>query len=305
VDVPPPAPDEAQVRHTAIGLNYIDVYDRSGLYEQPMPAGLGREAAGVIVGVGRKVRGFRAGDRVAYVHSTPGSYSELRNVPAARLVKIPKSVSDEHAAVLMLKGTTACYLLRHTYRVRRGDVVVVHAAAGGVGLMLCQWGKALGATIVGVVGSEEKAKLAKRNGARHVLIRGRDDLVASVRKIGKGEGAHVVYDAVGKDTFTESLDCLRRRGMLVLYGSASGPVPPFSPAELVKRGSLYLTRPTLYDYTSTRAEVEGIAREVFGAVKKKWLKVQVNQRYTLADAAQAHRDLEARKTTGASVILPV
>jgi NADPH2:quinone reductase len=305
VGVPPPAPDEAQVRHTAIGLNYIDVYDRSGLYEQPMPAGLGREAAGVIVGVGRKVRGFRAGDRVAYVHSTPGSYSELRNVPAARLVKIPKSVSDEHAAVLMLKGTTACYLLRHTYRVRRGDVVVVHAAAGGVGLMLCQWGKALGATIVGVVGSEEKAKLAKRNGARHVLIRGRDDLVASVRKIGKGEGAHVVYDAVGKDTFTESLDCLRRRGMLVLYGSASGPVPPFSPAELVKRGSLYLTRPTLYDYTSTRAEVEGIAREVFGAVKKKWLKVQVNQRYTLADAAQAHRDLEARKTTGASVILPV
>ena len=304
VDVAPPAPDEAQIRHTAIGLNYIDVYDRSGLYAQQMPAGLGREAAGVIVSAGRKVRGFRAGDRVAYVHSIPGSYSELRNVPAARLVKVPKGVSDEHAAVLMLKGTTACYLLRHTYRVRRGDVVVVHAAAGGVGLMLCQWGKALGATIVGVVGSEEKAKLAKRNGARHVLIRGRDDLVASVRKIGKGEGAHVVYDAVGKDTFMESLDCLRRRGMLVLYGSASGPVPPFSPAELVKRGSLYLTRPTLYDYTSTRAEVEGIAREVFGAVKKKWLRVQVNQRYTLADAAQAHRDLEARKTTGASVILP-
>jgi NADPH2:quinone reductase len=304
VDVPAPAPDEAQVRHTAIGLNYIDVYDRSGLYAQPMPAGLGREAAGVIVRVGRKVRGFRAGERVAYVHSTPGSYSELRNVPAERLVKIPRGVSDEHAAVLMLKGTTACYLLRHTYRVRRGDVVVVHAAAGGVGLMLCQWGKALGATIVGVVGSEEKAKLAKRNGARHVLIRGRDDLVASVRKLGKGEGAHVVYDGVGKDTFTESLDCLRRRGMLVLYGSASGPVPPFSPAELVKRGSLYLTRPTLYDYTSTRAEVEGIAREVFGAVKKKWLKVQVNQRYRLADAAQAHRDLEARRTTGASVILP-
>jgi NADPH:quinone reductase len=304
VDVAPPAADEAQVRHTAIGLNYIDVYDRSGLYAQEMPTGLGREAAGVIVSIGRKVRGFRAGDRVAYVHSTPGSYSELRNVPAGRLVKIPKGVSDEHAAVLMLKGTTACYLLRHTYRVRRSDIVVVHAAAGGVGLLLCQWGRALGATIVGVVGSEEKAKLAKANGARHVLIRGRDDLVASVRKIGKGEGAHVVYDAVGKDTFTESLDCLRRRGMLVLYGSASGPVPPFSPAELVKRGSLYLTRPTLYDYTSTRAEVDGIAREVFGAVKKKWLKVQVRQRYALADAAQAHRDLEARKTTGASVILP-
>jgi NADPH2:quinone reductase len=304
VDVPPPAPDEAQVRHTAIGLNYIDVYDRSGLYAQQMPAGLGREAAGVITSVGKKVRGFRAGDRVAYVHSTPGSYSDTRNVPAARLVKIPKGVSDEHAAVLMLKGTTACYLLRHTYRVRKGDLVLVHAAAGGVGSMLCQWGNALGATIVGVVGSEEKARLAKRNGARHVLIRGRDDLVASVRKLGKGEGAHVVYDAVGKDTFTESLDCLRRRGMMVLYGSSSGPVPPVSPAELVKRGSLYLTRPTLYDYTATRAEVEAIAREVFGAAKKKWLKVQINQRYALTDAAQAHRDLEARKTTGASVILP-
>ncbi|MBC8025507.1 MAG: quinone oxidoreductase [Steroidobacteraceae bacterium] len=304
IDVAAPAADEGQVRHTAIGLNYIDVYDRSGLYAQPMPTGLGREAAGVITVVGKKVRGFRTGDRVAYVHSAPGSYSEIRNVPAARLVKIPKGVSDEHAAVLMLKGTTACYLLRHTYRVQKGEVVVVHAAAGGVGLMLCQWGKALGATIIGVVGSEEKAALAKKNGARHVLIRGRDDVVACVRKISKGAGAHVVYDAVGKDTFTESLDCLRRRGILVLYGSASGPVPPFSPAELVKRGSLYITRPTLYDYTATRAEVESIAREVFGAVKKKWLKVDVRQRYKLADAAQAHRDLEARKTTGASIILP-
>lgn len=304
VDVAAPAAEEAQVRHTAIGLNYIDVYDRSGLYAQQMPAGLGREAAGVITAVGKKVRGFRAGDRVAYVHSTPGSYSDLRNVPAARLVKIPKGVSDEHAAVLMLKGTTACYLLRHTYRVQKGDVVVVHAAAGGVGLMLCQWGKALGSTIIGVVGSEEKAALAKKNGARHVLIRGRDDVVASVRKISKGAGAHVVYDAVGKDTFTESLDCLRRRGILVLYGSASGPVPPFSPAELVKRGSLYLTRPTLYDYTASRGDLESIAREVFGAVKKKWLKIEVRQRYKLADAAQAHRDLEARKTTGASIILP-
>ncbi len=304
VDVAAPAADEAQVRHTAIGLNYIDVYDRSGLYAQQMPAGLGREAAGVITAVGKKVRGFRVGDRVAYVHSTPGSYSELRNVPAARLVKIPKGVSDEHAAVLMLKGTTACYLLRHTYRVRKGDVVVVHAAAGGVGLMLCQWGKALGATIIGVVGSQEKAALAKKNGARHVLIRGRDDVVACVRKISKGAGAHVVYDAVGKDTFTESLDCLRRRGILVLYGSASGPVPPFSPAELVKRGSLYLTRPTLYDYTVSRGDLESLAREVFGAVKKKWLKIEVRQRYKLAEAAQAHRDLEARKTTGASIILP-
>jgi NADPH:quinone reductase-like Zn-dependent oxidoreductase len=303
-DVPSPAADEVQVRHTAIGLNYIDVYDRTGLYAQPLPAGLGREAAGVVTALGRKARGFRVGDRVAYVHSSPGSYAQLRNVPAARLVKIPRGVSDEQAAVLMLKGTTACYLLRHTYRVARGEVIVVHAAAGGVGSLLCQWGKALGAVVVGVVGSDEKAKLAKKNGAKHVLVRGRDDVIAAVKKVSKGAGAHVVYDAVGKDTFTESLDCLRRRGMLVIYGSASGPVPPFSPAELVKRGSLFVTRPTLYDYTATRAELEGISREVFGAAKKKWIRVQIHQRYALADAAQAHRDLEARKTTGSSIIVP-
>jgi NADPH:quinone reductase len=304
VAVGAPAPEEAQIRHTAIGLNYIDVYDRTGLYAQPLPAGLGREGAGVITALGRKVRGFRVGDRVAYVHSTPGSYCESRNVPAARLVKIPAGVSDEQAAVLMLKGTTACYLLRHTYRVAKGDVIVVHAAAGGVGTLLCQWGKALGAVVIGVVGSAEKAKLAKRNGAKHVVVRGRDDLVATVRKVTKGTGAPVVYDAVGKDTFMESLDCLRRRGLMVLYGSASGPVPPVSPAELVKRGSLFLTRPTLYDYTATRAELDGIAREIFTAVKKKWLRVSIDQRYELADVAQAHRDLESRRTTGASIILP-
>jgi NADPH2:quinone reductase len=206
--------------------------------------------------------------------------------------------------VLMLKGTTACYLLRHTYRVAKGDVIVVHAAAGGVGTLLCQWGKALGAVVIGVVGSAEKAALAKKNGARHVVIRGRDDLVATVRRVTKDLGAHVVYDGVGKDTFVQSLDCLRRRGLMVLYGNASGPVPPFSPAELVKRGSLFLTRPTLYDYTATRAELDGIAREIFAAVKKKWLRVTIDRRYALADVARAHRDLEARQTTGASIILP-
>jgi NADPH2:quinone reductase len=219
-------------------------------------------------------------------------------------VKIPGGVSDEQAAVLMLKGMTACYLLRHTYRVKRGDVIVVHAAAGGVGLLLSQWGKALGAVVIGIVGSEEKARLAKRNGCKHVLVRGRDAVVESVRKLSKGAGAHVVYDAVGKDTFFESLDCLRKRGLMVSYGSASGPVPPFSTADLVKRGSLYVTRPTLFDYTAGRKDLESMARETFAMVKRKQVKIQIHQRYKLADAALAHRDLESRKTTGASVIVP-
>ena len=303
-EISEPGVGEVRVRHTAIGLNYIDVYDRSGLYAQNMPAGLGREAAGVVEAVGKKVRGFRAGDRVAYVHSVPGSYSELRNVPASRLVKIPAGISDQQAAVLMLKGLTACYLLRHTWRVKRGEVIVVHAAAGGVGLLLSQWGRALGATVIGIVGNDEKAKLAKKNGCKHVLVRGRDDVAASVKKLTRGVGAQVVYDAVGKDTFFESLDCLRKRGLMVSYGSASGPVAPFSPAELVKRGSLYVTRPTLFDYTADRADLESLARETFAAVKKKWVKVRIHQRYKLADAAQAHRDLESRRTTGASVLLP-
>jgi NADPH:quinone reductase len=303
LEVPPPGEAEVQVRHTAIGLNFIDVYDRSGLYPQPLPAGIGREAAGFVTALGRKVRGFRIGERVAYVHSVPGSYCELRNVPVARLVKIPKAVSDEQAAVLMLKGMTACYLLRHTWHVRRGEFIVVHAAAGGVGLLLSQWGRALGAVVIGIVGSVEKAVLAKKNGCRHVLVRGRDPVVDSVRRLTKG-GAHVVYDAVGQDTFFESLDCLRRRGLLVSYGSSSGPVAPFSPAELVKRGSLYVTRPTLFDYTASRADLEAISRETFAAAKKKWIRVQIRQRYPLVEAAQAHRDLEARKTTGASIIVP-
>jgi NADPH:quinone reductase len=303
-EVSEPGVGEVRVRHTAIGLNYIDVYDRSGLYAQNMPAGLGREAAGVVEAVGKKVRGFHTGDRVAYVHSVPGSYSERRNVPASRLVKIPAGISDEQAAVLMLKGLTACYLLRHTWRVKRGEVIVVHAAAGGVGLLLSQWGRALGATVIGIVGNDEKAKLAKKNGCKHVLVRGRDDVAASVKKLTRGVGAQVVYDAVGKDTFFESLDCLRKRGLMVSYGSASGPVAPFSPAELVKRGSLYVTRPTLFDYTADRADLESLARETFAAVKKKWVKVRIHQRYKLADAAQAHRDLESRRTTGASVLLP-
>ena len=304
VEVGAPGAGEVQVRHTAIGLNYIDVYDRSGLYTKSLPAGIGREAAGVVTAVGKGVRGFRVGDRVGYVHSVPGTYSEVRNVPAGPLVKIPASVSDEQAAVLMLKGLTVCYLLRRTHRVKRGDIIVVHAAAGGLGVMLTQWARKLGAVVIGVVGSQEKVPLAKKNGCQHVLVRGKDEIAASVKKLSKGVGAHVVYDSVGKDTFIESLDCLRRRGLMVSFGNASGPVAPFPLTELVKRGSLFVTRPVLYDYSATRTELESLARETFAAVRKKWVKVQIHQRYKLADAVQAHRDLEARKTTGATVLLP-
>jgi len=304
VDAGVPAPGEVQVRHTAIGVNYIDVYDRSGVYPQVLPGGVGREAAGVITALGKKVRGLRLGQRVAYVVGVPGSYCEVRSVPAERVVKIPAGVSDEQAAVLMLKGLTACYLLRHTYRVSKGDVIVIHAAAGGVGTLLAQWGRALGAMTIGIVGSEDKAAAAKRNGCKHVLVRGQVPIAETVRKLSKGQGAQVVYDGVGKDTFIESLDCLRKRGLMVSYGNASGPVAPFSTAELVKRGSLFITRPTLFDYTAGRRDLESMARETFSALKKKWIRIGINQRYALDAAAQAHRDLESRKTTGASVILP-
>jgi NADPH2:quinone reductase len=303
MEVAVPGAGELQIRNTVIGLNYIDVYDRSGAYPQQMPAGLGREGAGVVAAVGPKVRGFRVGDRVAYVLKKPGSYSDVLNVPAELPVKIPAGISDEQAAVLMLKGMTACYLLRRTHRVRRGEFIVVHAAAGGVGLLLSQWGRALGATVIGIVGNEEKARLAKQHGCKHVLVRGRDAIAAAVKKLSKGLGAHVVYDAVGKDTFIESLDCLRKRGLLVSYGAASGPPAPFSVSELVKRGSLYVTRPTFYDYIAQRADLESMARETFSMVKKKAVRIKIHQRYKLDDVAQAHRDLEARKTTGASVIL--
>ncbi|MCW5573215.1 MAG: quinone oxidoreductase [Steroidobacteraceae bacterium] len=302
--VPPPAAGEVQVRHTAIGLNFIDVYDRTGLYPMPLPAVPGREAAGVIVGIGRKVKGFRVGDRIAYALSVPGAYSELRNVPAARIVKLPKAIRDEIAAAIMLKGLTAQYLLRRTHRVQKGEWILVHAAAGGVGLLLCQWGRVLGAKVIGVVGSEAKAKLAKQHGCHHVLLAGRDEIVAQVRALTKGAGVNVVYDSVGKDTFFESLDCLRPRGMMVSYGNASGPPPAFSPLELARRGSLYLTRPTLFNYITSPAELTAAARELFALVARKKLKVRVGQRYALADAAQAHRDLEARRTTGSTVLVP-
>lgn len=304
VDVGPPAPEEAQLRHTAIGLNFIDVYDRTGLYPAPLPSGLGREAAGVITAIGREVKGLRVGERVAYVLPKPGAYCEIRNVPAGQLVKVPKGVSDEQAAAIMLKGLTAHYLLRRTYRVASGDTILVHAAAGGVGLLLCQWAKALGATVIGVVGSEAKAQLARKNGCRHVVLSGRDDLVARIKDITRGQGVAVVYDSVGKDTFFQSLDCLRPLGMMVTFGNASGPVPAIAPLELSKRGSLFLTRPTLFHYIAKRAELEAAARQLFAAVKSKSVRVRIGQTYPLADAGQAHRDLEARRTTGSTVLLP-
>ncbi len=304
VEVAAPAPEEAQVRHTAVGLNFLEVYLRTGAYPAKLPSGLGNEAAGVITAVGRKARGFRVGERVAYVSNTPGSYSELRNLPASRLVKIPKDIPDETAAAVMLKGLTAHYLLRRTYRVKRGDTILVHAAAGGVGLILCQWAKALGATVIGVVSSDAKAQLARKHGCRHVLISGRDELVASVKQLTQGSGVAVVYDSVGKDTFMESLDCLRPLGMMVSYGNASGMPPAVSPLELSKRGSLFLTRPTLFSYIGTRKELDAASRELFAVLRKKVVKVRIGQRYPLAKAADAHRDLEARRTTGSSVLLP-
>src|SRR5487761_312923 len=305
-DLEPGKPErgEAQARHTAIGLNYIDVYDRTGLYPGELPSGLGREGAGVITALGRRVRGFRVGDRVAYVYTRPGAYSEVRNLPADRLVKVPRGIADEEAAALMPKGLTAHYLLRRTYRVARGEAILVHAAAGGVGLLLCQWAKALGAKVIGVVGSDPKAELARRNGCKHVLILGREPLAAAVRKLTKGEGVAVVYDSVGKDTFTDSLDCLRPLGMMVTYGNASGPPPAVSPLELSKRGSLFLTRPTLFNYIAPRQALDAAARELFAAVKSRAVRVRIGQTYPLADAAQAHRDLEDRRTTGSTVLVP-
>ncbi len=304
IDVGAPGPGELQIRQTAIGLNFIDVYDRTGLYPQALPSGLGREAAGVVTAVGPKVRGFRVGERVAYVLPTPGAYTDLRNVASDRLVKVPKGVSDAQAAAIMLKGLTAHYLLRRTYRVKRGDFILVHAAAGGVGLILCQWARALGARVIGVVGSEAKARLARRHGCAFVLISGKDDIVERVRKITRKAGVAVVYDSVGKDTFTLSLDCLRPLGTMVTFGNASGPVAPFSPLELSKRGSLFLTRPTLFHYIARRADLESAARELFAVVRSKKVKVRIGQTYPLAQAAQAHADLEARSTTGSTVLIP-
>jgi len=304
VDLPAPGPGEALVRQTAIGLNFIDIYERTGLYPGALPMGLGREAAGVVEAVGSGTKSLKPGDRVAYASGQPGAYADQRLLPADRLVKIPDGVSDRLAAAAMLKGMTAQFLLRRTFRVRAGSVAVVHAAAGGVGLIATQWARHLGATVIGVVGSEAKAAVAREHGCHEVLILGRDDLPARIRALTKGQGADVVYDSVGKDTFLPSLDSLRPLGMMVTYGNASGPVPPFQPLELAKRGSLFLTRPTLFHYIARRQDLERAARELFAVIGSGAVRIEVGQTYALRDVAQAHRELEGRRTVGSTVLLP-
>jgi NADPH2:quinone reductase len=305
-DVEPgaPGPREALIRHTAIGLNYIDTYVRSGLYPvSGLPCVLGMEGAGVVEAVGAEVTSCKPGDRVAYP-SPIGSYSERRLIPAERLVPLPDGITEQQAAAMMLKGMTAQYLVRRTYPVQKGDTILVHAAAGGVGLILCQWAKHLGATVIGLTSNEEKAALARAHGAAHTILYSQNEWVARVREITAGRGVPVVYDSVGKDTWAGSLDCLRPRGMMVSYGNASGAVPPFSPLILSSKGSLFLTRPSLAHYTATREELLATAGELFDVVRQGVVRIEINQTYPLREAAQAHRDLEGRKTTGSTVLLP-
>jgi NADPH2:quinone reductase len=304
VELGEPGEGHARVRHTAVGVNFIDTYHRSGLYPIPLPSGLGLEAAGVVEAVGPGVTVVRPGDRVAYAGGPPGSYSEARVMPADRLVLIPDDVTDQTAAAVMLKGMTAQYLIRRTYPVKPGETVLFHAAAGGVGLIACQWLKALGATVIGTVGSEEKAALARAHGCEHVIVSTREDVAGRVREITGGAGVPAVYDSVGRDTFLNSLDCLRPRGLMVSFGNASGKVAPFDIGILSQKGSLYLTRPTLATYTATRADLEATAREVFEVIREGKVKVEVRHTYPLADAAQVHRDLEGRRTVGSIVMIP-
>ena len=304
VEVGEPGPGQVRVRHAAVGLNFIDTYHRSGLYPLPLPSGIGLEAAGVIEAVGEGVTQFSAGDRVAYAGGPVGAYSEARCMPTAPLLKLPEAIDFRTGAAMMLQGLTSAYLLRKTYRVQPGDAVLIHAAAGGVGLIACQWAKALGATVIGTTSSEEKAALARAHGADHIIFYNREDVARRVREITGGEGVAVVYDGVGKDTFMGSLDSLRTRGMMVSFGNASGPVPPFDPLLLSQKGSIFITRPTLMHHTAKREELEELGGELFAMVTAGKVKIEVNQTYALKDAAQAHIDLEARKTTGSTVLLP-
>lgn len=298
-----PGPGEVRVRNTAIGLNYIDTYHRSGLYPMTLPLTLGSEGAGVVEAVGPRVKVFKVGDRVAYAQPI-GAYAELALRPVSRLVKIPSGIDDRTAAAMMLKGMTAWYLCRRTYRVKSGDTVVVHAAAGGVGQILSQWIKYLGGTVIGTVGSEDKVDLAKKAGCRHVIVTATEKISERVKAITRGRGVPVVYDGVGKDTFVDSLDCLSPLGLMVSFGNASGAVPPVNIGILAQKGSLFLTRPTLVNYTATPEDLATAARELFAVVKKGAVKIRINQTYPLREAAQAHRDLESRKTTGSTVLLP-
>jgi NADPH2:quinone reductase len=293
------------LRHTAIGLNYIDTYHRSGLYPvQSLPSGIGLEAAGVVERIGEGIADLKVGDRVAYATGPLGAYSQMRIFPADKLVKIPDGIDDKTAAAMMLKGLTAQYLLRRTYKVQPGDNVLIHAASGGVGMILTQWAKHLGATVIGTVGSPQKATVARAHGCDHTILYRIENFAARVRDFTGGKGVAVVYDGVGKDTFLGSLDCLTRLGMMVSFGNASGAVPLFDISLLNQKGSLYLTRPSLMGYTATREELVSMADELFDVVKSGAVKIEINQTYKLRDAVQAHRDLESRKTTGCTVLLP-
>ena len=304
VDVGDPGPGELRLRHTAVGLNFIDVYFRTGLYPAPAsPFVPGMEGAGEVVAVGSGVSGLKVGDRVAYA-PVLGAYAEERLIPAEKVVKIPEGVDDRTAAAMMLQGMTAEYLLRRTYEVKKGDTILFHAAAGGVGLIACQWAKHLGATVIGTVGNEEKAALAAAHGCDHPIIYSQEDFVARVKEITGGEGVPVVYDSVGKDTLMKSLDCLRPRGLLASFGQSSGSVDPFDIGLLAGKGSLYVTRPTLMTYAASRADLELSANALFDVVAKGAVKISVNQTFALADAAKAHEALEGRKTTGSTVLLP-
>lgn len=302
VQVPPPAPGEVQVRHKAVGLNYIDVYHRTGLYPLPLPSGIGLEGAGVVEAIGEGVTLVKPGDRVAYAGGPVGAYAELRNLPAERLLVLPDAIDFDTAAAMMLQGLTAQYLLRRTYKVQPGDTILIHAAAGGVGLIVCQWAKALGATVIGTVGSDAKADLARAHGCDHAINYNTENFTQRVREITGGEGVPVVYDSIGKDTFIGSLDCLRPLGMMVTFGNASGPVGPMDVSELAKRGGLFLTRPSLFPYTAKRSDLEAMGKDLFEVVGSGKVRISIHQRYALSDVAQAHRDLEARKTTGSTIL---
>jgi NADPH2:quinone reductase len=304
IELPPPGPGQVRVKHTAIGVNFIDTYHRSGLYPVSLPSGLGLEAAGVVDALGEGVSGLKVGDRVGYGTGPIGAYAEANNVPADRAVKLPDGISDEVAAAAMLKGMTAAYLLKRTFPVQRGQTIVFHSAAGGVGLIACQWARHLGVTVIGTVGSDDKVELARSHGCDHVLNTRKEDWPKRVREITGGAGVPVVYDSVGKETWSGSLDCLAVRGMMVSFGNSSGAVPAFEPGILSAKGSLYLTRPTLFHYTRTSEELQKTADDLFEVIVSGAVKIAVNQRFRLADAAAAHEALHSRATTGATVLLP-
>ena len=305
VEVGAPGPGEIRIRHHAVGLNYIDVYFRTGLYPAPsLPFSPGMEGAGVVEAVGEDVDSLVAGDRVAYAAPPVGAYAEVRLMPAEKVVKIPAGVDSRQAAAMMLQGMTVEYLLRRTYPVRSGDTILIHAAAGGVGLIACQWAKHLGATVIGTVGSDEKAELARAHGCDHPIVYSRENFTERVREITGGAGVPVVYDSVGRDTFEGSLDCLRPRGMLVSFGQSSGKIDPFDIGVLSAKGSLYITRPTLMTYTASRADLDSSAQALFDVVGSGAVRVTVNRTFPLAEAADAHRALESRQTTGSTVLLP-